>query len=133
MTLTRRASWRLYLILPLLLFSPPSPAVAQKKKLAISDLSSEWIAGRPAAGVTWLSDSKSFSYVVRKGAGTEASELWLEEAATGRKRLLVSTATLTLPEDPTPSEAAFPGAKAGWQYPRYGRSYVAGYWPARDG
>ena len=131
MTLTRRARWPLCLVLALLLLPPASPGAAQKRKLAIGDLSSEWMSGRPLAGLTWLSDSKSFSYVVRKGTGGEAaSELWLEEVSSGRKRLILSTSTLTLPEDPAPSEVA-PGVEKQPAPPR--RVSLEGYRWSPDG
>src|SRR6185295_10543979 len=117
------ASWRL----PtggFMLFSPParrlclgivvlsvlaSPAWAQKKKLALEDLTAEpSLAGRPAAQLTWLSDGKRFSYVVRRGGGDEATagDLVVEDARTGQKSVAVSAQSLTLPADPAdPVEA----------------------------
>jgi len=83
-------------------------ALAQKKKLALEDLTAEPpLSGRSVSGVTWLADGRSFSYVVRKGAGEEAiSELVVEDARTGVKKTAVTAASLTLPEEPRPGEAA---------------------------
>ena len=104
MTHACRLDWRLLLALLLAL---TCPAAAEKKKLQIIDLSSESIATRPAMGLTWLSDAKSFSYLMRKGEGEAAvSELWVEEASSGHKRLVVSGSALTVPDEPKPTEVA---------------------------
>jgi dipeptidyl-peptidase 4 len=81
-------------------------ADAERKKLSIEDLTAEPpVAGRPVAGVKWVGRGERFSYLVRKGAGDAApSELWLEETATGKKRMVVATAGLGLPDEPTPEE-----------------------------
>ncbi|HEU5251642.1 MAG TPA: S9 family peptidase [Thermoanaerobaculia bacterium] len=82
----------------LLLVSEPSEA--QKRKLSVEDLTAEPpIAGRPVTGVTWIGNGERFSWVVRNGShDTAPSELWVEETATGRKRMVVATPGLTLPE-----------------------------------
>ncbi len=89
---------------------------AEKKKLSIEDITAEPpIAGRPATGVTWLANGARFSYVLRKGSGDSAvSELWLEETASGKKRLAVATSGLALPEEPAPEKGPPPppGEKA---------------------
>jgi len=90
-----------------------SPGAAEKRKLSIEDITAEPpIAGRPVTGVAWQGDGARFSYVVRKGAGDDAvSELWLEETASGRKRMLVSTTGLAIPEEPAPEKGPPPDEK----------------------
>jgi dipeptidyl-peptidase 4 len=81
----------------------PSPkAGAAKKTLSLTDLTAEPpLAGRPATGVAWLAGGARFSYVLRRGAGeTAVSELWMEEAVSGKKTLVVATPHLVLPPDP---------------------------------
>lgn len=87
-----------------------SPGQAQKRKLAIEDLTAEPpIAGRPVSGVTWIGRGERFSYLVRKGSGDAAIwELWVEETATGKKRMVVATSGLALPEDPLTEKSAEP-------------------------
>ena len=80
-----------------------SAAVAEKKKLSIEDLTAEPpVAGRPVTGSTWIGRGERFSYLVRKG-GDEAPifELWVEETASGRKKLVVASPDLALPDDTT--------------------------------
>ena len=77
----------------------PAAGVGQRRKLAVEDLTAEPpLAGRPVTAVTWLDGGARFGYV-RKGDEGAVSELWIAEAATGRKRLVASTAALALPED----------------------------------
>jgi dipeptidyl-peptidase 4 len=84
------------------LFLVPARGLAEKKKLSIEDTAAEPpLAGRPASGVTWLAGGSKFSYVVRKGSGdTEVSELWVEETASGKKRMVVASAALAMPDEP---------------------------------
>ncbi len=88
----------------------PARGLAEKRKLSIEDTVAEPpLAGRPAAGVTWLAGGSRFSYVVRKGSGdAEVSELWVEETAGGKKRMVVSTPALALPEEPAPEKKGKP-------------------------
>lgn len=74
-----------------------SPLRAEKKKLAIEDLTAEPpIAGRPVSALAWLPDGRHFSYIVRRGEGTDSfAELWLEEAVSGRKNLVLSSTGLS--------------------------------------
>jgi dipeptidyl-peptidase 4 len=85
----------------------PARGEAGKKKLSVEDLTAEPpIAGRPVTGVTWIGQGERFSYLVRKGAGEPASwELWMEETATGKKRMVVATSDLALPQEPPPEKA----------------------------
>jgi dipeptidyl-peptidase-4 len=89
-----------------ILFLVPAGGLAEKRKLSIEDTAAEPpLAGRPAAGVTWLAGGSRFSYVVREGSGDkEVSELWLEETASGKKKMVVSTRALALPEEPAPEK-----------------------------
>ena len=89
-----------------ILFLVPARGLAEKRKLSIEDTVAEPpLAGRPASGVTWLAGGSQFSYVVRKGSGdTEVSELWLEETASGKKKMVVSTPALALPQEPAPEK-----------------------------
>ena len=93
-------------------FLASSPLEGQKRKLAIEDLTVEPpIAGRPVSGVTWIGRGERFSYLVKKGSGDDAaSELWVEETATGKKRMVVATPGLALPEDPRTEKSAPPPA-----------------------
>jgi dipeptidyl-peptidase-4 len=93
-----------------LLLSVPPQA---EKKLSIEDLTAEPpVAGRPVAGVKWVGGGERFSYLVRKGEGDDApSELWLEETATGKKRMVVATDGLRLPGEPEPEAGPPPEEK----------------------
>ena len=65
------------------------PAFAAKRKLEVADLTADPpIAGREWTGLTWLPDGESFSYVVKTGTGEEqTSDLWIEDARSGRKHV----------------------------------------------
>jgi dipeptidyl-peptidase 4 len=117
-------------LLSLLLLA--SPAAAAKKKLEIPDVSSEApIAGRSATALAWLRDGRSFSYLLGHGTGEEAVfELWVAEAASGVKRLVVSGSTLVVPEEPKPGEVA-PGVEK--QTARSKTVSLEGYRWAPDG
>ena len=84
----------------------PARASASKRKLSIEDtVADPPLSGRPVGGVTWLSGGSKFSYVVRKGSGdAEVSELRVEETAGGKRRTVVSTPALALPEEPVPEK-----------------------------
>ncbi|HMA18337.1 MAG TPA: DPP IV N-terminal domain-containing protein, partial [Thermoanaerobaculia bacterium] len=90
-----------------------APGEAQKRKLSIEDLTAEPpVAGRPVSRVAWIGKGERFSYLVRKGSGeTTVSELWVEETASGRRKAIVSSSALTLPEDPETAKAEPPGEK----------------------
>lgn len=97
-------------------------ASAQGRRLDVADLTAEPpIAGRPATGLVWRPRSSEFSYVVHRDADDEGlAELWLDSAEPARapapaakgakaapaiatstgRRLLVSTTSLAIPEDP---------------------------------
>ena len=94
-------------------FLASSPLEGQKRKLTIEDLTAEPpIAGRPVSGVAWIGRGERFSYVVKKGSGDDAaSELWVEETTSGKKKMVVATPGLALPEDPV-AEKSTPPASA---------------------
>jgi len=81
-----------------------------KKKLAIEDLTAEPpIAGRPVTGLAWIGRGERFSYLVKKGTDeAPVWELWVEETATGKKRMLVASAALALPVEPEPEKGPPP-------------------------
>jgi dipeptidyl-peptidase 4 len=86
------------------------PVLAAKYRLEISDLTADPpISGTPITNVAWLPNSRSFSYVVRRGAGdTAKQELWIEDVAPGKKRLAIpaSALTVTRQESPKSSEGS---------------------------
>jgi dipeptidyl-peptidase 4 len=106
------------------------PALAAKRKFEISDLTaSPSISGRGVTGLAWLPDSRSFSYVVHKGAGDEeTSELWIEEVESGRKRLVIRASELTVPAEPAP-----PAAERTKPAERPGKTSLEGYSWSPDG
>ena len=114
-TFARSAGSRLLVALALFLLLPPLtafPAPGARRKLALEDLTAEPpISGRNASGVAWLPSGDRFSYILRKGSGEQTvSELWIEEARSGRKRLVVSSESLTVPQEPKADEVA-PGVE----------------------
>jgi len=77
-------------------------AEAAGRKIDLADVTAEPpIAGLPAAGLAWRPDGRSFSYLTRNRA---AVELWMEDAVSGRKTLVASTATF--PPDSAASNAS---------------------------
>jgi dipeptidyl-peptidase-4 len=88
------------------------PAAAEKKKLALADLTAEPpVAGRAFTGVAWLPGGDRFSFLVRKGAGEDAAaDLIVENVKTGTRMTVATAETLILPEDPKPGEVA-PGVQ----------------------
>ncbi len=104
----RKPVWPICLLL--LLFA--SPAWAQKKKLALEDLTAEPpLSGRRVAGLAWLPGGDRFSFTLHKGSGEETvSELVVEDAKTGLKKTVVAAESLSLPEEPKPVEVA-PGVE----------------------
>src|SRR5215469_11624621 len=91
------------------------PALAQQqepggKQLTVERLySMPSLAGRPPQPVQWAPDGKRFTYVERKGSGRDAaSEIWVMDAATGERKLLVSVEALqavTQPEKAQTTQA----------------------------
>ncbi len=103
-----KSVWTICLMLLLL----ASPVWAEKKKLALEDLTAEPpLAGRGAAGFAWLPGGDRFSYILRKESAEETvSELVVEDTKTGTKRTVITGESLTLPEEPKPAEVA-PGVE----------------------
>ena len=91
-------SFRRFALVASLLLLLASPAPAAKRRLEIADLTADPpIAGRNVARLEWLPQGDSYSYVVRKGSGEEkTSELWIEEAGSGRKRLAIPASVLAI-------------------------------------
>ncbi len=116
----------------LLLLLLASPAWAQKKKLALEDLTAEPpLSGRPVAGLTWLPGGDRFSFVVRKGSLEEGvSELVLEDTKSGTRRVVATAESLTLPEESKPAETP-QGGSAQARRPR--RASLEGYHWSPDG
>jgi dipeptidyl-peptidase-4 len=72
--------------------APQSP---QQKPLTIEAIFSEGgITGREPGNVQWRPDSAAFSYIQRNDDGDDG-ELWLVDATTGEKKLLVSESKLS--------------------------------------
>ncbi|MDQ5873592.1 MAG: DPP IV N-terminal domain-containing protein, partial [Acidobacteriota bacterium] len=83
------------------LFLAPASGAGPRRKLEIEDLTAEPpLAGRAISGLAWLDGGARFAYVRKGGDDGAASELWLEETASGRKRMVASTTGLVLPEEP---------------------------------
>ena len=117
----------------LLLLALASPAWAQKKKLALEDLTADPpLSGRGVAGLAWLPDGRRFSYIVRQGSGEEASsELVVEDARTGQKTTAVPAESLTLPAEPAEKAEAAPGGQRPPGRPR--KATLEGYRWSPDG
>ena len=110
-----------------------APAWAQKKKLAVEDLTAEPpLAGRGVTGLAWLPDGRHFSYVVRQGTEDDApSELVVEDARTGQKAPGVTAQDLKLPAEPTENAEVAPGVERQPARPR--RASLEGYRWSPDG
>jgi dipeptidyl-peptidase-4 len=89
--------------LVLVLLGLPTVLVAQEpappssgKLLTVERIYSQpSLNGRPTRGLTWTPDGKQVSYFELKGAGREAkTELWVMDAATGERKLLVAAEKL---------------------------------------
>jgi dipeptidyl-peptidase-4 len=108
LTSLKRTLW----LAPLLALTLSSPAWAQKKKLALEDLTAEPpLSGRAATALAWLPGGDRFSFVLRMRTGEDAiAELSVEDAKTGTKKTVVAAESLALPEEPRPAEVA-PGVE----------------------
>ena len=125
----RKTRWAACLLLLFL----ASPAWAQKKKLALEDLTADPpLSGRVVTGLAWLPDGRRFSYIVRQGSGEEApSELVVEDARTGQKTPAVTAQSLTLPAEPAEKTEVAPGVERQPARPR--RATLEGYHWSPDG
>jgi dipeptidyl-peptidase-4 len=105
-------------------FAPPSvaqqPAGAGKALTVERIYSQPSLSGRLTRGLVWTPDGKQLGYFETTGAGKEAkTELWLMDAASGERRLLVAADKLEsiLPVDTSrPTQATGLGRRAPSQY-----------------
>ena len=127
MSLRRRVSCFSVLFATLLLSAFPAPAIAAQqprsagKALTVERIYSQpSLSGRLARGLVWAPDGKALSYFETKGSGKEAkTELWMMDAASGERRLLVAAEKLEsiLPMDTSrPTQATGLGRRAPSQY-----------------
>src|SRR5438309_3224695 len=104
-------------------FAPRARAqtVAGGKALTVERIySSPSLSGRLTRGLTWTPDGKQFSFFETKGSGKEAkTELWVMDATSGERRLLVAADQLEsiLPVDTSrPTQATGLGRRAPSEY-----------------
>src|SRR5712692_3976736 len=111
MSLTRRNFCSFVLLAAALLHAVlVLPAAAQQssgsvgKVLTVERIYSQpSLSGRLTRGLAWTPDGKQVSFFETKGTGKEAkTELWVMDAATGERRVLVATDKLesVLPAEP---------------------------------
>ncbi len=96
-------------------------ATAQGKALTIERIYSQpSLSGRLTHGLAWTPDARELSYFETKGTGKEAkTELWVMDAASGERRVLVDAEKLeaVLPADASkPTQATGLGRHAPAQY-----------------
>ena len=97
------------------------PAAAPGKALTVERIYSQpSLSGRLTRGLVWTPDGKALSYFETKGSGKEArTELWVMDAASGERRLLVASDKLEsiLPVDTSrPTQATGLGRRVPSQY-----------------
>ncbi len=96
------------------------PAGAGKTLTVERIYSQPSLSGRLTRGLAWTPDGKALSYFETKGTGKEAkTELWVMDARSGERRLLVGAAKLEsiLPADTSrPTQATGLGRRAPSQY-----------------
>src|SRR5467141_2102038 len=97
------------------------PATAPGKALTVERIYSQpSLSGRLTRGLVWTPDGRALSYFETKGSGKEArTELWVMDAASGERRLLVASDKLEsiLPVDTSrPTQATGLGRRAASQY-----------------
>ena len=107
--------------LPSLAAAQQTVAAAGGKALTIERIYSQpSLSGRLTRGLAWTPDGKRISYFETKGSGKEAkTELWVIDAASGERRLLVAADKLEsiLPVDTSrPTQATGLGRRAPSQY-----------------
>src|SRR5437879_5545250 len=98
-----------------------APAPTRGKGLTVERIYSQpGVSGRLTRGLAWTPDGKGLSYFETKGSGKEAkTELWVMDAASGERRLLVGADKLEsiLPVDTSrPTQATGLGRRAPAQY-----------------
>jgi dipeptidyl-peptidase-4 len=100
--------------------SAQQPSTAGKALTVERIYSLPSLSGRLTRGLIWVPDGKQLSYFETKGAGREAkTELWLMDAASGERKLLVAGDKLesVLPADTSrPTQATGLGRRAPSQY-----------------
>src|SRR5579864_8373306 len=131
MTHTHGSSLRLG-ALAAAIFLAAASAGAAGRRISVEDLTAEPpVAGRTATALVWRPHSTEFSYLIRKGSGEDAlTELWIEDAVRGARRILVATSSLLIPPDPSEKELA-PGVAR--QPSRPSRVSLEGYKWSPDG
>src|SRR5467141_3612169 len=97
------------------------PATAPGKALTVERIYSQpSLSGRLTRGLVWTPDGKALSYFEIKGSGKEAkTELWVMDATSGERRLLVAAGKLEsiLPVDTSrPTQATGLGRRVPSQY-----------------
>jgi dipeptidyl-peptidase-4 len=107
--------------LPSLAAAQQTVAAAGGKALTIERIYAQpSLSGRLTRGLAWTPDGKRLSYFETKGSGKEAkTELWVIDAASGERRLLVAADKLEsiLPVDTSrPTQATGLGRRAPSQY-----------------
>ncbi len=112
----------------LILLALPSILVAQEpaprssgKQLTVERIYAQpSLNGRLTRGLAWAPDGKQLSFFETKGAGKDAkTELWVMDAASGQRRLLVAADKLEsiLPAEPSrPTQATGLGRRAPSEY-----------------
>src|SRR5947208_1099248 len=120
-----RSSRFLWAFALIAILSPSSAAqqaaAATGKALTVERIYSQpSLSGRLTRGLVWTPDGKALSYFETKGSGKEArTELWVMDAASGERRLLVASDKLEsiLPVDTSrPTQATGLGRRAPSQY-----------------
>ena len=107
-----------FLVLP---SAAQQPAAVPGKALTVERIYSQpSLSGRLTRGIGWTPDGKKLSYFETRGAGKEAkTELWVMDAGSGERRLLVASDKLEsiLPADSSkPTQATGLGRRAPAQY-----------------
>jgi dipeptidyl-peptidase-4 len=99
----------------------PPAAPAKGKQLTVERIYSQpSLSGRLARGLAWTPDGKQLGYFETKGAGKEAkTELWVMNAASGERRLLVAAdklESILSADSSKPTQATGLGRRAPAQY-----------------
>src|SRR5438876_7722362 len=102
-------------------FSTAQQPTGEAKALTVERIYSQpSLSGRLTRGLLWTPDGKALSYFETKGSGKEArTELWVMDAASGERRLLVASDKLEsiLPADTSrPTQATGLGRRVPSQY-----------------
>ena len=95
------------------------PLAGEGRALTVERIYSQpSLSGRLTRGLAWTPDGKQLSYFETRGSGKEAkTELWVMDAASGERRLLIAADKLEsiLPEDTSrPTQATGLGRRAKW-------------------